>query len=142
MSFASTDKNPGSLLSKVEALLKAHPGLTPAEICKRIGETTHKRVRGALGGLVRLQRAHAEPINTTIYAYYPGARPATTKATPVRHVSKEIYSGAELRPFTGRQGAMRAFDLPSLVNGRVVPRVKPQHDCVGRLRDSVSHGRD
>jgi hypothetical protein len=53
-----------------------------------------------------------------------------------------VYDGAELRPFTGRQGAMRAFELPSLVNGRVVPRAKPQHGCVGRLRDSVSHGRD
>lgn len=37
------------------------------------------------------------------------------------------YNGAELRPFTGRPGAMDAYSLPSLKNGKQVPagRIKP-----------------
>jgi hypothetical protein len=33
------------------------------------------------------------------------------------------YAGLELKPFEGRPGAMDAFALPSLVNGRLVVRV-------------------
>jgi hypothetical protein len=35
------------------------------------------------------------------------------------------YDGAELRPYTGRPGAMRAFELPSLVNGVRIERTRP-----------------
>ena len=35
---------------------------------------------------------------------------------------REPYDGAELRPFDQRAGAMQAFALPSVINGRVVAR--------------------
>lgn len=35
---------------------------------------------------------------------------------------RETYDGAELRPFDQRAGAMQAFALPSVINGRVVAR--------------------
>ncbi len=37
------------------------------------------------------------------------------------------YTGAELRPFTGRPGAMDAYSLPSLKDGKQIPasRIKP-----------------
>jgi hypothetical protein len=34
--------------------------------------------------------------------------------------SRETYTGAELRPYTGRPGAMDAYSLPSLQSGRRV----------------------
>jgi hypothetical protein len=36
-----------------------------------------------------------------------------------------LYDGRDLQPYTGRPGAMRAFDLPSIHNGRVMPRRPP-----------------
>lgn len=38
---------------------------------------------------------------------------------------RSTYCGAELRPYTGRPGAMDAYRLPSLVNGKAAPRVAP-----------------
>ena len=42
------------------------------------------------------------------------------KPTPAPQINKMAgtYDGAELRPFTGRPGAMDAFDKPSLINGQ------------------------
>ena len=37
---------------------------------------------------------------------------------------REPYDGAELRPFEGRPGAMDAYRLPSLFNGRRVERAR------------------
>lgn len=36
-----------------------------------------------------------------------------------------LYQGTELKPYTGRPGAMRAYDFPSLVAGVAVPRKAP-----------------
>lgn len=42
---------------------------------------------------------------------------------PVRNsTQRSNYDGAELRPFTGRPGAMDAFEHPSRVGGRVFYR--------------------
>ncbi|CAB4198220.1 hypothetical protein UFOVP1309_61 [uncultured Caudovirales phage] len=41
------------------------------------------------------------------------------KPTPAPQINKMegTYNGAELHPFTGRPGAMDAFEKPSLING-------------------------
>ena len=41
------------------------------------------------------------------------------------------YDGAELRPYTGRPGAMDAFNLPSSVNGKHVQPKRITAMCVG-----------
>ena len=46
--------------------------------------------------------------------------PSGTAPAPIRHPG--TYDGAELRPYQGRPGAMDAFALPSLINGRRVGR--------------------
>lgn len=43
-------------------------------------------------------------------------------AEPRHYVKPGSYDGAELRPYTGRPGALDAFMLPSVVNGQIVPR--------------------
>lgn len=48
---------------------------------------------------------------------------AAQDAGPMR--STGTYEGRELQPFTGRPGAMDAFRLPTLENGRRVPRKAP-----------------
>ena len=48
------------------------------------------------------------------------------------------YLAPELRPYDGRPGAMDAFDLPSLVDGRRVPRKTPILGCVGVVGGVVS----
>lgn len=48
------------------------------------------------------------------------------------------YDGAELRPYTGRPNAMRAFELPSLVNGVARPRVAPR--LIGAYAEPVRLG--
>lgn len=51
------------------------------------------------------------------------------------------YDGAELRPYTGRPGAMDAFRLPSLVQGQSVPARRPSAMCVGTLADRSNNAR-
>lgn len=43
---------------------------------------------------------------------------------PIRNstVRGKFYDGAELLPFEGRPGAMRAYSLPSMMQGRLVER--------------------
>ena len=45
-------------------------------------------------------------------------------ATPSTSINKMLglYTGAELKPFTGRTGAMDAFKLPSLMGGKLIFR--------------------
>ncbi len=46
-----------------------------------------------------------------------------TAGLPVRNsTSTDLYSGAELRDFTGRPGAMDAYRLPSLIGPKRVYR--------------------
>jgi len=50
------------------------------------------------------------------------------KLTPPRglnHDRSALYCGSELKPYTGRPGAMAAFDLPSLVGGQRIERTAP-----------------
>lgn len=48
------------------------------------------------------------------------------------------YQAPDLRPYEGRIGAMDAFNLPSLVNGVVVPRKLPILGCVGVVNGLVA----
>lgn len=52
------------------------------------------------------------------------------------------HDGAELRPYTGRPGAMDAFNLPSLVQGQQVPARRPSAQLVGVLADRTTLARD
>lgn len=61
-----------------------------------------------------------------LYAW--GQPPAAAPVHPRRVAlmrEERYYDGAELRPFTGRPGAMHAFDLPSVQNGQRVERARP-----------------
>jgi len=51
------------------------------------------------------------------------------------------YDGAELRPYTGRPGAMDAFRLPSMVQGQPVPARRPSAQLVGVLADRTTLAR-
>lgn len=51
------------------------------------------------------------------------------------------YDGAELRPYTGRPGAMDAFNLPSMVQGQSVPARRPSAHLVGALADRSNNAR-
>lgn len=51
------------------------------------------------------------------------------------------YDGAELRPYTGRPGAMDAFNLPSLVQGQQVPARRPSAQLVAVLADRTTLAR-
>lgn len=52
------------------------------------------------------------------------------------------YQGTELKPFTGRPGAMDAFDKPSLVNGKQVPRKAPSIQLTGNTKESTFQSND
>jgi hypothetical protein len=47
------------------------------------------------------------------------------------------YQGHELKPFTGRPGAMDAFSKPSIVNGQQVPRKEPTIQLTGNTKEST-----
>lgn len=50
----------------------------------------------------------------------------------IRHaVHNTTYGGAELRPFDGRPGAMDAYKLPSVVNGKEIEPRRITAMCVG-----------
>jgi hypothetical protein len=45
---------------------------------------------------------------------------------------KQTYSGKELRPFQGRPGAMDAYNLPSMVDGKRVKAGRIKAQLVGK----------
>jgi hypothetical protein len=57
---------------------------------------------------------------------------ATPKDIPHTNATQRgTYSGDELKPFSGRPGAMDAFSLPSVRNGTATPRQRPGTHCTG-----------
>ena len=54
---------------------------------------------------------------------------------PANYLRPGSYNGAELRPFDGRPGAMDAFQLPSLVDGRQVERVRAPRPMAASSQD-------
>lgn len=61
-------------------------------------------------------------------------RPATYvgQVVPPRRIDMRdgTYTGAELRPFTGRPGAMDAYTLPSRGFGKTPPTHTPEAPCL------------
>lgn len=115
----------------VEEVLRAigrAGALSAAELAERTGHPP-AAVRSALNGLV--QRGHVRNVNPhqlpARYCWNARTARATSaaRAEPARLFPRELYDGKELRPYEGRPGAMRAFELPSLVNGVPVPRPRP-----------------
>ncbi len=70
--------------------------------------------RVALGLATRAEAAH-----TQAQAGHPHT--ATSRSSP----PQTLYTGADLRAYTGRPGAMDAYHLPSLHNGQRQPRRVP-----------------
>lgn len=90
-------------------LAKAREHLGNALVCGQI----HRSDGGShAGALYR----HGPP---PVALLAPGG--PTPRYTPPRG----SYDGKELQPYTGRPGAMRAFELPSLVNGQRIQRRGP-----------------
>jgi len=52
-------------------------------------------------------------------------RNVKVQPTVIRTAAYQPYIPVELMPFDGRAGAMDAFSLPSMVNGKRVPRTAP-----------------
>lgn len=115
----------------VEAALR---GTTPstavsvAQLAERTGYTVIQ-IRSALNALVQIGFAlnvcpHQLPALYCL-GHRGRARSASGAPAPIRTIPEDRYDGKELRPYTGRPGAMRAFELPSLVDGRRVERARP-----------------
>jgi hypothetical protein len=80
-------------------------------------------------------RAHNTTPGSFSGLYAWGSAPITTTAAPRRTQlmgSNGHYTGAELRPFDGRPGAMDAFTKPSIVNGQPVERARPLLIAAGK----------
>lgn len=77
-----------------------------------------------VGNMVQVGAAHNVNAGTSPTRYMRGSGfvAAIRTAEPLTRGS---YDGAELRPFSARQGAMDAFALPSLANGQRIQRKAP-----------------
>lgn len=82
-----------------------------------------KAQAATIGDFPRTYAIHGRR-TTTPQPRRPSLRVVRAAAEPAWRQS-DLYDGKELRPFAGRPGAMRAFELPSLVNGVAMPRVRP-----------------
>jgi hypothetical protein len=134
-----------TLLTTVESIVKSTPGLTAGQIHERIGDsTTYKRVAVALNNLLRMRRAHSESINLRSQGYYPGPRPATTRATPpTRDVLHTTWAPPRWTNEIARPGGEAHKQFGSLqADGTVRPYHAPVHGCTGTLKSNVNQGRD
>jgi hypothetical protein len=89
--------------------------------------------RAIVNNIVQRGWAHntTPGVNPSLYAWGP---PPAAPVDASRYEAPEgSYNGAELRPFSGRPGAMRAYELPSLVDGQRVERRAPI--LIGRKPD-------
>lgn len=110
----------------VEAAMQAaRVPLDAPQLQARTGERIDK-VRTALYNLCQERKAHRLPPlpGERNYRYAWGAAPSNPPASQ-RCAPTGTYCGTELRPYTARDGALRAFDLPSVENGKTVPRERP-----------------
>jgi hypothetical protein len=110
--------------------------LTPEQIARKAGLSIGE-ARKYIGNICGKGSAHNTNPGQRGAASYawgrPGARapaPAVTAAPQpamalVTVKEGKAYDGAELRPFEGRPGALAAFNLPSLVDGRRLERRAP-----------------
>jgi hypothetical protein len=129
-------------MRRLLALIAQHGPITLATLQREEGDivaprSLRERVNDLRGsGLVRgykVRRGAVMMVEATddgrIALAMPEPQPEApvirTIAQPRDAFRKDHYDGRELRPYTGRPGAMRAFDLPSIQNGRVTERRPP-----------------
>lgn len=73
----------------------------------------------------------------------PGAHiDADSRSRVKNSTTSGPYDPVELRPFDGRPGAMDAFLLPSVVNGKHVPARRITAQCVGTVVERANKGWD
>ncbi len=53
---------------------------------------------------------------------------------------KQTYNGKELKPFSGRPGAMDAYSLPSMVDGKRVQAGRIKAQLVGKAIPQLVSG--
>jgi hypothetical protein len=99
--------------------------LSADEVAARTG-LPMTQVRVHISNMCAQGAAHNTQPGTRAARYAPGPVPRGT-ATPIPSEPRNTrdYEGRELQPYTGRPGAMDAFTLPSLQNGRRVERKAP-----------------
>lgn len=101
--------------------------LTRAELCAS-ANVAPSRASVVLGNLCSSGYAHriapAAGEKHPRFGWGMAPAPALPSRIVTHHKPGE-YTGGELQPFTGRPGAMDAFRLPSVQNGRPVERRAP-----------------
>jgi ribosomal protein S25 len=110
----------------VEALMRATGQIAPltaVEVAARC-EIAPALARGVLNhlaeiGLIENVTPHTLPAHYAMRIRVAAPPPAAAWR------DGDDYDGRELRPYVGRPGAMRAFELPSLVDGTRTPRRPP-----------------
>lgn len=123
----------------VESILTGTTRHLAVEEIATLGQLTHERVRAIIDRLRYATRAgslvgalDSKQFNGR-YGYRIVPRNAVEMEIPVKAgTTFGTYDGAELQPYSGRPGAMDAFELPSVVNGERVPRTAPRLLCVGK----------
>lgn len=133
-----------SLWAQVEAVISQEPGLLAAHIADRIQGTTRKRVIVAINNLLAKGRIHSQPWGVRHSVYYPGPRPATTRASSIE---RRKTAGTWIPPRWTNEIARPGGEAHKLcgslqADGTVAPYHRPQHGCVGSLRESANQGRD
>lgn len=116
----------------VEAVLReARIALSPRTIAQRATlDHDLTRVRRILQAL----RADGRIVNvgtTAMPQYRMRGTPDTPAATERLPYGCGHYDGAELRPYSGRPGAMDAFACPSRNGDQLTPYRGPRSQCVG-----------
>lgn len=144
-----TPKNPESLTSRVEALLKSGGPATSGALAGLLG-TGKSHVTNALATLQKACRAHTSDFNDAGEAIYTAGRrppkddkPApdpTSVAGPRQIIGVGTYTPSRWsapRPGTTQQ----ELAIPSQGPTGRTPWRRPTHGCVGALADKSSNAR-
>jgi len=97
--------------------------VTPEQVSRLSGVGQHK-VHSILSNLQQGNLIHRVPGEETRYAWGPRPVVVVAPVAPAA-INPGSYDGAELRQTCARPGAMRAYELPSMQDGKVVPRRAP-----------------
>ena len=134
----SAKRRDDSMRSRVEAeLLNAPEPVSAERIALRLDEPTVS-VANAINALISQNRAHAASRKGRVRLYQWGRDPnqfigkvKARSGSDADVMQRPTYDGAELRRLPIAEGRYRAYELPSLVNGK---RVEPRGihaQCVG-----------
>lgn len=115
-------------------------GLSPQQIASATGLPI-QTIRTTLANMAAAgQATNAGNTRTPLWRLPNASDQASNDMNPM-HKHAGTYDGAELRPYTGRPGAMDAFTLPSLANGQRVAARRPSAQLVGALTDRTNNAR-